>query len=108
MAAARGFPCRATIFTFRGRVSTLVFAAAAWKSRTPLLPVAVAALQRGQLYDFASLRGHSPRLNSRSTAPFRVVRPRKTPDRRCNSWRHTTRGQAGAACEKWPETCLAS
>lgn len=44
---ARGFSCHD--FTFRERVSALVFTTAVWKSRVPLLLVAEAGkLQRGQ------------------------------------------------------------
>lgn len=91
-------------FTFRGRVSAFVLAAATWKSRTPLLLVAVAA--ELQLYDFAPLRGTRPVPRAAAVAA-RKHRRRKTPDRRCNSEDTLPVDGAGAAREKWPATSLA-
>jgi len=79
-AAARGFPYRD--FTFRG--SALVFAAATWKSRTPLLLVAVEPPR----YNFTiSLLSAGLYVRTRAAPPrsARKHRRRKTPDRRYNS-----------------------
>lgn len=109
-------------FTFRGRVSALVFSRSIEIQAGFYCPFAGAAKLREQLYGFASLSAGALRAHSGSRALGTASFPPRATARPLAllstgggrhliavivARRHTHGRRAGAAREKWPETSLA-